>query len=140
MESISYLFIPAGIIVGLIIVFCNRKKDNITYKLLDKISIGTNIVLVPLYLVLSFLIAFLASIPDPEHSGFLGILGWIGAVLIAAAPVGFGAAIGASTALRRKGKTVAGFLMQFAGLVAFGLSLLLFVVFDEIGLLNCSLN
>ena len=81
---------------------------------------------------------FLGMISVPEREGFLGIIGWIIAIIIASASLFCGLGLGASVAFRKKGKSKLSFAIQFAGVVAIALSFVLYALF--VGVLICPLN
>jgi uncharacterized membrane protein len=77
-------------------------------------------------------------ISEGYKDGILGILGWIVAVIIASAALISGLGIGASVALRKKGKSKLSFAVQFAGVIAIALSFVLYALF--VGTLISPLN
>lgn len=119
----------AGIIAGLYFAVRTKKGVDVVYNSLDKVGLITNILLIPVYISISPLYLFLGVISYPEYDGFLGVLGWIVAVIIASAGPFCPLGLGASVALRKKGKSKLSFIVQFAGLAAVGVSVLLFVIF-----------
>ena len=124
------LVIIVGIIAGIIIAARTKKAENVVYGKLDKIGIVTNVLLIPIYVIASFVCLFivmLGYIPDGE--GFLGIVAWIVAIIGATGPAFCGLGLGASVALRRKGKSQKSFWVQFAGIVGLGITILFFVLF-----------
>ncbi len=128
---IYYVFIEAlaAIIIGLLIAICSKKASGVVYGKRDKIGRITNIILIFVYLVLSPLYLGLGIFSFPEHDGFLGILGWIIAVIISSAALFCGIGLGLSVALRKKGKSKQSFAVQFLGFVGIGLTVVLYVVF-----------
>ena len=111
------------------IAACSKKVEGVTYGKLDKAGIVTNIVLIPVYLVISIFAMIIASLFSPHYDGFLGILGWIVSVIGATGPSLCGLGLGASVALRKKGKSKLSFWAQFAGVAGLGITLLIFVLF-----------
>ena len=111
-----------GVVAGILLAACTKKAQGVVYGKLDKAGRITNIVLIPIYLCLSPLYLFFGMISSPRHDGLLGVLGWTVSVIIASAALFCGIGLGASVALRKKGKSKQSFLAQFAGLVAIGLS------------------
>jgi hypothetical protein len=89
----------------------------------------TNIVLFIIYVSLAPLYMFLAMIANPRYDGFLGILGWIVAIIMGSSALFCGLGLGFSVALRKKGKSKLSFAAQFAGFAGVGLNLILFFVF-----------
>ena len=118
-----------AIIAGIIIAVCTKKADNVTYGKLDKAGRITNILLILVYLCLSPLYLFFGIISTPAHDGFLGIVGWIIAIIIASAALFCGLGLGFSVALRKKGKSRLSFAVQFAGVVGIGLSVGMYCLF-----------
>lgn len=111
-----------GIVTGILLAVCTKKADGVVYGRLDKAGRITNILLILLYVGFSPLYLFFGMISSPRHDGFLGILGWIAAIIIASAALVCGLGLGLSAALRKKGKSKPSFAVQFAGLVGIGLS------------------
>ena len=126
-----YIFVEAiaAIIIGLVLAISSKRDPEVVFNKRDKIGRITNIILIPIYLILSPLYLGLAIFANPEHSGFLGILGWIICVIISSAALFCGIGLGLSVAWRKKGKSKQSFLVQFLGFVGIGLSVLLSIVF-----------
>ena len=72
---------------------------------------------------------FIGILAYPAHNGFLGVIGMIVAIIIASAIMLAAIGVGASVALRKKGKSKLSFAVQFAGVASYCLSFLLFAVF-----------
>lgn len=118
-----------GVVAGIVLAVCTKKAEGVTYSKLDKAGRITNIILIPTYLCLSPLYLFLGMIASPRYDGFLGILGWIVAVISASAALPCGIGLGLSVLLRKKGKSKQSFAVQFAGMAGIALTLILFFVF-----------
>ena len=121
-----------GLIAGIIIAARSKKAEGVVYGKLDKAGIVTNILLIPVYAIVaifSFFIVMLGYFPEGE--GILGVLSWIVAIIGATGPVLCGLGLGASVALRKKGKGKKSFLVQFAGVVGLGITILFLVTFGE---------
>lgn len=127
-----------GIIGGILLAACSKKAAGVTFGKLDNVGRITNIILIPLYVILSPLYLLLGMISEAHYDGFLGIIGWIVAVIIASAAIFCGLGLGFSVALRKKGKSKLSFAIQFAGAAAIALSVLLYCIFA--GNLLSSLN
>ena len=127
-----------ALIAGILLAACSKKADGIVYGKLDKAGRITNIVLIPVYLILSVFVMALSFFSAPEYDGFLGILGWIVCVIIASAPLACGLGLGFSASLRKKGRSKLSFIVQFAGIAGCALSIALFMLFY--GNLLSSLN
>ena len=127
-----------AVVAGIIIAAREKKTDGVVYSKLDKTGRVTNILLIPVYVFLTLFCIAMSLFLNPEYDGFLGLLGWIVAIIIASVPLFCGFALSASVVLRKKGKGKASFAVQFVGLAGAALSLLLFVVFY--GNLLSSLN
>lgn len=112
----------AGVIAYILLAVCTKKAEGVVYGKLDKAGRITNILLIPVYLCLSPLCMFFGMISSPAHEGFLGALGWVVSIIIASAALFCGLGLGFSVALRKKGKSKLSFAVQFAGVVAIGLS------------------
>lgn len=134
----TVLTIPVAIIAGLLIALRTKKAENVTYGALDKIGRVTNIILIPLYLCFIPFTTFLGSLADPFYDGILGFLGLIVSILIGSAALFSGLGLGASVALRKKGRSAASFTVQFAGVLGLGISMGLYAA--TAGNLLCTLN
>lgn len=138
---IIYLIAEAivGIIGGILLALFSKKAEGIVYSKLDKIGRITNILLILVYALLSPLYLGLGLFSYPEYeSGILCILGWIIAIINASAALFCGLGLGASVALRKKGKSKESFAVQFAGLAAIGFTVLSYITLE--GILLSSLN
>ena len=118
-----------AVIAGILLAVCTKKADGVEYGKLDKAGRVTNILLIPVYVCLLPLCLFLGTIANPQYDGFLGVLGWIIAIVMASAALFCGIGLGLSVAFRKRGKSKLSFAVQFAGLGGIGLTLLLFFVF-----------
>ena len=118
-----------AVIAGILLAVCTKKADGVEYGKLDKAGRVTNILLIPVYVCLLPLCLFLGMIANPRYDGFLGVLGWIVAIVMASAALFCGIGLGLSVAFRKRGKSKLSFAVQFAGLGGIGLTLLLFFVF-----------
>ena len=118
-----------AVVAGILIALCTKKADNVVYGKLDKAGRITNILLIPVYLCFSPLYLFFGMISSPRHDGFLGIVGWIVAILIASAALFCCLGLGFSVALRKKGKSKLSFAVQFAGVPGIGLSVGMYCLF-----------
>ena len=118
-----------AVIAGILLPVCTKKSQNVVYTKLDKAGRIINILLIPVYVCLAPLYMFLAMIANPRYDGFLGILGWIVAVMMGSAALFCGLGLGFSVALRKKGKSKLSFAVQFAGVLGIVINLLLFVIF-----------
>ena len=119
----------AAIVVGILIAVCTKKADGVTFGKLDKIGRVTNVLLMLVYICLSPLYLFLGVIANPNYDGFLGILGWIVAIIMASAALFCGIGLGLSVAFRKNGKSKLSFAVQFAGVGGIALSVILFFLF-----------
>ena len=120
----------AGLIAGVVIAKRSKKVEGAIYSRLDKVGIITNILLVPVYTIASIFCLFivmLGYIPDGE--GILAVVAWILAIIGASGSALCGIGIGASAALRKKGKSKLSFLVQFAGVAGLAITILFFVLF-----------
>ena len=72
------------------------------------------------------------------YDGFLGVLGWIGSIIMASAALLCGIDLGLSVAFRKKGKNKLSFAVRFAGVGGIGLTVILFFLFY--GNLLCPIN
>lgn len=119
----------AAVAAGILLAVCTKKAEGVVYGKLDKAGRITNLLLIPVYVCLSPLYMFLGMIANPRYDGFLGILGWIAAILMASAALFCGTGLGLSVAFRKKGKSKLSFAVQFAGFAGSALTLILFFAF-----------
>ena len=130
-----FMYIYSGIativavVAGIMLAVRTKKADGVIYGKLDKAGLITNVVLIPVYALMTLYIIALSLFLSPEYDGFLGILGWIVATIIASAPLSCGFALSASVVLRKKGKSKQSFAIQFVGFAGVGLSILFFFLF-----------
>ena len=126
-----YITIEAiiGIAVGLYLAVCTKKEEGVEYSKLDKAGRITNILLLLFYVGFSYVYLMIGVIARPNYDGFLGLLGWIVSVIMASAALVCGVGLGASVALRKKGRSKQSFAVQFAGLGAIALTFILFFIF-----------
>ena len=70
---IYYLFMSlAGLVAGIIIASRAKKAEGVVYGALDKAGIVTNILLIPVYAVLSTFFLFLVMLGmNPDGEGFI---------------------------------------------------------------------
>ena len=127
-----------GLIAGILLAACTKKAEGVTYGKLDKAGRITNIVLIPVYIVLSLVYIAITIFTSPAHDGLLGVLSWLVCLIIAVAPASCGFGLGLSVSLRKKGRSKPSFIVQFAGIAGCVLGVILFLVFY--GNLLASLN
>ena len=125
----TVIMAAASVIAGILIALSVKKAEDIAYTRLDKAGQITNILLLLLYISLAPLYLFLAMIAQPRYEGFLGILGWLVAIIMSATPLSCGLGLGFSAALRKKGKSILSFAVQFAGVLGIAVNLILFLIF-----------
>ena len=118
-----------AVIAGILLAVCTKKADGVEYGKLDKAGRVTNILLIPVYVCLLPLCLFLGMIANPQYDGFLGVLGWIVAIVMASAALFCGIGLGLSVAFRKRGKSKLSFAVQFAGVGGIGLAVILFFLF-----------
>ena len=122
----------AGLVAGIVIAARSKKEEGVVYGILDKVGIVTNILLIPAYVIIAIFCFFIVMLGYfPEGEGILGVLSWIVAIIGATGPVLCGLGLGASVALRKKGKSKKSFWVQFAGIVGLGITILFLVTFGE---------
>ena len=127
-----------GLIAGILLAACTKKAESVVYDKLDKAGRITNIVLIPVYIVLSLVYIAISIFTSPAHDGFLGVLSWLVCAIIAVAPASCGLGLGLSASMRKKGNSKLSFIVQFAGFAGCALGIILFLVFY--GNLLASLN
>jgi hypothetical protein len=118
-----------AVIAGILLAVCTKKPEDITYTKLDKAGRITNVLLLLVYICLAPLYLFLAMIANPRYDGFMGILGWIVAIIMGSAALFCGLGLGFSVSLRKKGKSKLSFAVQFAGVLGIAINLILFFLF-----------
>ena len=128
----------AAVVLGILIAVLSKKAEGVTYGILDKIGIATNILLIPVYGCLSPFYMFLGMISEPYAEGFLFPISLAVCLITASAALFCGLGLGFSVALRKKGKSGLSFAVQFAGFVGIALTVLLYCVF--VGSLISPLN
>ena len=119
-----------GLVAGIVIAKRSKKIEGVVYGTLDKVGIITNVLLIPVYAIVSIFCLFivmLGYIPDGE--GILAIVAWFLAIIGATGPAFCGLGLGASVALRKKGKSKLSFLVQFAGVAGLSITILFFILF-----------
>ena len=132
------VFLVAGVAIGILLAVRARKIEAAVPTALDRVSLVINITLIPVYLIFSVLMLFMALITGTSYgaSSLQEIFAEVFSFVIAAAPIYCGIALGLSVSLRRKGRSLAGFLVQFAG---FG-GILVLVLIDMIPWISITLN
>ena len=132
------VFLVAGVAIGILLAVRARKIEAAVPTALDRVSLVINITLIPVYLILSILMMFMALITGTSYgaSSLQEIFAEVFSFVIAAAPIYCGIALGLSVSLRRKGRSLAGFLVQFAG---FG-GILVLVLIDMIPWISITIN
>ena len=118
-----------AVVAGLLLAVCTKKAEGVVYGKLDKLGWVTNILLLLLFLGFSYVYLLLGMIARPRYDGFLGILGWIVAVIMASAALFCGIGLGLSVAFRKKGRSKLSFAVQFAGIGGIALTFILFFLF-----------
>lgn len=142
MFFLSLIATVVGVIIGVAVLLCAKKSPALhpskDEEGLKKTQHLIGVLLIPTYVVISPFAWFLALVSEAYQDGFLGVLGWIVAVIISIAPLFFGSGLGFAYSLNRKGKIKAAFFVQLAGLAAVALSFVLYAVF--VGSLLTPLN
>ena len=130
---IYFLFAAiAGLVAGIMIATRSKKAEGVVYGKLDNVGKVTNILLIPVYAIVSifcWFVVMLGYIPDGE--GILAVVAWVVAIIGATGPALCGLGIGASAALRKKGNSKLSFLVQFAGVAGLAVTVLFFVLFKD---------
>ena len=129
MDLYTVIEAVVGVVAGILLAVCTKKADGVTYGKLDKIGRVTNILLLLFYVGFSYVYLFLGMIANPRYEGFLGLLGWIVAILMASVALICGVGLGLSVALRKKGRSKLSFAVQFAGVGGIALMFVLFFLF-----------
>ena len=130
MYSYFILAAIAGLVAGIVIATRSKKSDGVVHGALDKVGRITNILLIPVYAIVSFFCLFIVMLGYiPEGEGILAVVAWALAIIGATGPAFCGLGLGASVALRKKGKSKLSFLAQFAGIAGLAVTILFFVLF-----------
>lgn len=127
-----------GIIGGILLSVCTKKKEGVAYGALDNAGVVTNIVLTIIYAISAPFYMFIGMIAEPYKNGFWGVVGAIIAIIMGSTPLIAGLGIGASVALRKRGKSTLSFLVQLAGVASIVLTVALYAIF--VGTLLAPLN
>ena len=118
-----------GVVVGLLLAFCTKKAEGVTYGKLDQAGKITNIALLVVYALLAPLYLMVGALCAPAYeSGILAVIGTILSIIASSAALFCALGLGASVALRKKGKSKLSFAVQFAGIVGIGLMFLIFLL------------
>ena len=120
----------AGIVAGIVIAARAKKADGVVYGKLDKVGMVTNVLLIPVYIFFIAFCWFLSMLGmNPAGKGFLWVVGLIVAIIGTTGPAFCGLGLGASVALRKKGKSKQSFWAQFAGVAGLGMTFLFYFLF-----------
>lgn len=135
---ISILATILGCAIGLGLAIAARKVKGPVGDSLESATKICNVLLLAVYAMASPIIWFLGLVSEAYQEGFWGVIGWVIAAVIWIAPLFFGLGLGLSVWLRKKGRSVAAFVIQFAGVMAIAASFLLYAIF--VGSLLTPLN
>ena len=119
-----------AIAAGIFIAVNTKKVGSVTYGKLDKAGRITNILLLLVYICFAPFYMFLGMISAPAHDGFLGIIGWIVAIINASAALFCALGLGFSVAWRKKGYSKLSFAVQFAGVIGIAWTVISYAVFE----------
>ena len=128
-----YLYLQAiiGVVAGLLIAICTKKSEGLIYGALDKAGRITNIVLLIIYAIVSYPVMLLSLVCCVNLVEKWGVFGWIVSIICVSSVLICGLGLGFSVALRKKGKSVQSFIIQFAGLISLVLTFLMFAFFCD---------
>lgn len=126
MHIYSFVGAIVSVVAGIVLAVCTKKAETVTYTKLDKAGRITNILLIPVYLILSPAYLFMGLVADLRYEGFWGVPGWLLGIMMASAALPCGISLGLSVLLRKKGKRKLSFAVQFAGFLGMIPILLLF--------------
>ena len=137
---ILYVLLEAfvGVLAGILIAAYTERSRDVVYGKLDRAGQIVNIFLIPIYAIAAPFCMVIGVISEAAEDGFLGVIGWILAVICASAVLFCGLGLGCSVALRKKGKSRLSFAVQFAGIVGILLTFSIYALFA--GSLLSSLN
>lgn len=136
MESYSFIALPIAIVIGLGMVILTKRNKKLKLNSLDKVGIFTNIILIPIYFLMSSFAAVLAmaEIPIPEGLSLPYIVGEILLFFIACTPIVCGFSLGLAVRFRRFGRSKQSFLIQFFGATWFAVANLIYEIAYASGL------
>lgn len=128
MAFITTIFIFfISVLGGILLAALSKKKEGVVYGTLDKVGFVTNIILIPAYAFALPLPTILAFMSEPgTDEGILFVIGLIACFVVALAPAFCGFGLGLSVMLRKRGKSVLSFIVQFAGVFGILLSVLVY--------------
>ena len=127
-----------GIAAGLLLAICTKRRAGVSYGVFDRIGQVTNIVLIPVYLLVSPFCMFIGMISEPYGEGLAWVAGAIIALICGSSSLFSALGLGASVALRKRGKRTLSFLVQFVGVIGVALTFGLYAIF--VGSLLAPLN
>lgn len=126
---IAIIALVAGIALGIVLAAATKKKEGVVASPLDKVTKITNIVMIPVSLYLAYFSIALSMFTVPEHDGgALFVIDLIICSLIWIAPVCIGGGLGLSAALRKRGRSLASFVLQFIGIMSTFASVVIYVL------------
>ena len=132
-SNFMFLYTIIGAILGIVLFIllsvCTKKDNDLVYNKLDKAGRIINILLTHIYVYLSPIYLILGIISYPSYDGFWGIIGWIVSIINASAALFCFLGLGLSVALRKKGKSKLSFAIQFIGVVAILLTIVMYAIF-----------
>ena len=136
----AYTVIAAlcGIAAGVLLTVLTKKENTVKYGALDKAGVITNIVLTAVYTCTAPFYMFIGMISTAHQGGFFGFIGWVISIICASAALFAGLGIGLSVALRKKGRRILSFIVQFSGVCAIACTFIFYFVF--VGTLISPLN
>ena len=127
-----YVIVEAivGLIAGILLAVCTKKAEGVVYGRLDKIGQITNLLLLFFYVFFAYAYMFIGMISWPvSGGGILSVLAWIVAIISGSAALFASLGLGFSVALRKRGKSVLSFVLQFAGVLGILLTFGLYCLF-----------
>lgn len=136
------LALPIGIIAGVLIAWFSKGNPAAEPSSLDRICKAINIFLVPVYALASLIPMFLGAITyaTPDAGGLQEAMAMIISLVIAGAPIYCGITLGLSVSFRKKGKSKAAFIIQFAGFVFIILTIGISLLTDNISWISTTIN
>lgn len=136
------LFMVAGVAAGVLIAVLSKRDVTVAHKPSDWICVVCNIVLIPVYFMLSLLFLFMGGITEAASNAtaMQVILCNVVAFVIAAVPVYCGVSLGLSAAFGKKGKRTAAFMVQFAGFAGMILVVILIAVCELLPWISMTIN
>ena len=131
MDYYFYIQFIVGIVLGILLAIKTKKPEDVTSGRLDNAGRITNVILLVFYMLVFPIYCLIGLLCAPAHDGFLGFLGVLLTIFCSSVTLFCSVGLGLSVALRKRGKSGWSFAVQFLGMAAFVLMLVLFFSFYD---------